>query len=58
MSPIGINLYAVRSVLLSCSLDHIFDLNFLFSFKKLEQDVILEVVGFLPGCCCHIKEIN
>lgn len=26
--------------------------------KKLEEDVILEVVGFFPGCCCHIKEIN
>lgn len=58
MSPIGIKLYAIWSVLLTCSLDHIFDLEFLCIFKKLEEDVILEVVGFFPGCCCHIKEIN
>lgn len=58
MSPVGINLYAIRSVLLTCSLDHIFDLEFLCIFKKFEEDVILEVVEYLPGCCCYIKEIN
>lgn len=58
MPPIGINVYAIRSVLLTCSLDHIFDLDFFCIFKKLEEDVILEVVEYFPGCCCHIKEIK
>lgn len=35
--PVGINLYAIRSVPLTCSLSHIFDSEFLCNFKNLKK---------------------